>query len=240
MPFSIHEPSEDRTSADWTAGEPPCPDCPGSGLPTCCLDDRPWAQTFSGRVFPLVKPEPSDVYWPDVIYALAHENRFAGHVGTYSVAQHSILVGDQLPQEWRLYGYLHDGHEFVIGDFTTPASHALQLIVDGARYGLGPVGQGIRKLKSDIDRAIYIAAGLEYPVPLQIDNAVHIADVRAMMTERRDLMRKPPKSWGRYEQVLPLPDRIVAWSPTHTIARFMLALGDAGLNITTPLFVSGV
>lgn len=228
---------------------PNYPDCDSQGctfLPERCpagidQDDRPWAQTFSGRVFPLIDPEPYDVYWPDVVYGLAHCNRFAGQVGTYVVAQHSIVVADQLPPEWRLYGLLHDGHEAYIGDPTRPFVQALQWYADGAIDDMGHVGKGVRKLKAGIDRAIYTAAGLEYPVPLRIDNAVHIADVRAMMTERRDLMRRPPKSWGReLEEVPPLPHRITAWSPTHAIAQFVLALGDAGLNIGAPIFTGRV
>ena len=195
-------------------------------------DDRPWAQTFSGRIFPLVNPCVEDVHWPDIIYGLAHCNRFAGQAGVYSVAQHSILVADQLSLEWRLYGLLHDAHEAVIGDITTPVSHALQWHGDRACDGLGRVGLAIKQLKEGIDFAIYSAAGLAWPVPPAIARTVHIADQRAMMTERRDLMKRPHKSWGEaLESVSPLPERIIPWrSPDHAVARFTLALGDAGLS----------
>jgi hypothetical protein len=206
-------------------------------------DDRPWAQTFSGRIFPLIDPCIGDVYWPDIICGLAHENRYSGQARTYSVAQHSIVVADQLPPKWRLYGLLHDAHEAYIGDITTPVSHALQMLGDGARDGLGRIGKAIRDLKAGIDFAVYSAANLPWPIPVQIENAIHLADVRAMMTERRDLMHKPPKSWGgRLENVEPLPDRIIPWrSPEHTIARFTMALGDAGLSgLHRAIFTAGM
>lgn len=187
------------------------------------LDDRPWLQTRSGRAFPLVDPEPSDVHWPDVVYALAHINRFGGHVGPYSVAQHSVLVAEQLRPEWRAYGLLHDAHEAFIGDIPTPLKKLLSW-----RSG----DPGLWGLADGIDRAILLAAGLTYPVPQEIAEAVKIADVRVMMTERRDLMSKPPHSWGaEYENVEPLPEYIETWHAQKAIARFALMLSTE-INLT--------
>ncbi len=188
----------------------------------------PWSQTFSGRAFPMEDPDPSDVHWPDIIYGLAHINRFCGQAGPYSVAQHSVLVADQLPADMRLYGLLHDAHEAYIGDTSTPVKRAL-----GIRNRLS-----LWSLADSVDRAIYLAAGLAYPVPETIAEAVHIADMRALMTERRDLMKAPPKSWGaEYEALVPLPDRIRPWSPQQAIARFAGALSDAGLPVASLSFV---
>jgi hypothetical protein len=192
-------------------------------------DTRPWSQTFSGRAFPMIEPSPEDVHWPDVIYGLSHINRFCGHVGTYSVAQHSVLVADQLPDEWRLYGLLHDAHEAYIGDISTPVKRALNK---------GRTHTDLTDLADGVDRAIYLAAGLTYPVPETIAEAVYIADTTALMTERRDLMREPPKSWGGYERTKPLPEHIIRWTPQQSIARYAMALGDSGIPIATLSFVS--
>lgn len=190
----------------------------------------PWLQTHSGRRFPLVDPRPSDIYWPDVVYALAHVYRFGGHAGAYSVAQHSIVVADQLRPEWRVYGLLHDAHEAYIGDVPTPLKNLLEATAAPAH--------SLSRIVQAIDRAVFEAADLCYPVPQEIDEAVHIADRRALMTERRDLMNEPPpESWGEeYERVALLPQRIVRWSTQQTIARFAGALLDCGLRIPGVIF----
>lgn len=198
----------------------------------------PWVQTHSGRAFPLIDSQQSDVYWPDIIYALAHLNRFSGHADSYSVAQHSILVAKQLPQEWKLYGLLHDAHEAMIGDITTPVSRALQILGDGVEGGFCPTGRvhrAIRQLKDGVDAAIYPAAGLHWPIPQTIEEAVHVADKRAFVTEVRDLLGRSSKSLGPdYECLVPLPESIIAWDTDTTIARFGSALLAAGLHFYLP------
>lgn len=56
----------------------------------------------------------------DIAFALSNINRYGGHVGRYSVAQHSILVAQQLPEDLRLSGLLHDAPEAYIGDVCAP------------------------------------------------------------------------------------------------------------------------
>lgn len=191
----------------------------------------PWLQTRSGRKFPLIDPEPANIFWPDVIFALAHVNRFGGHVGHYSVAQHSCVVADQLRPEWRAYGLLHDAHEAYIGDIPTPLKKFLG----------GNQTVGIGGLAKAIDRAVLEAADLCYPVPQEIAEAVHIADMRTLITERRDLHLPPPETWGEeYEKLQPLPQPIIRWTTPHTIARFAGALMDCGVDVGPISFTSGV
>lgn len=51
-----------------------------------------------------------------IAFALSHINRYCGHVGGYSVAQHSVHVAMQLPPELQLSGLLHDAPEAYLGD----------------------------------------------------------------------------------------------------------------------------
>lgn len=69
-----------------------------------------------------------DRFTPDIesiANALSHINRFNGHVGQYSVAQHCVLVAMQLPVDRRLSGLLHDAPEAYIGDVTSPLKSLL-------------------------------------------------------------------------------------------------------------------
>lgn len=58
-------------------------------------------------------------------YALAHINRYTGHVGTYSVAQHCVHVAEKLPDHLKLAGLLHDAPEAYIGDVSAPLKRVI-------------------------------------------------------------------------------------------------------------------
>jgi 5'-deoxynucleotidase YfbR-like HD superfamily hydrolase len=182
----------------------------------------PWSQTQSGKTFPLVDPQPENVCPYDMAYQLAHINRFCGAAGVLSVAQHSIMVADALPTEYRVYGLLHDAHEYPMGDITTPTQAAL------ISYGGQAVRQAFHSLKRDLDRAIYGWAGLVWPIPETIADMVHIADKRAMMTEKRDFMAGSPP-WADFEHYAPFDEVIVPMKPHDAFLAFISELRQAGL-----------
>lgn len=170
--------------------------------PLDAVPPEPWSQTKSGRAFPLIGAEPTDVHWPDVAYHLAHINRFAGAAGDYSVAEHSLLVADLLPPDLAPYGLLHDAHEAYIGDITYPVRRALCSLGDPASGGA--VALAIEALTREVDYAVHAAARLPWPLPRQLAAQVHKADRVALMTERRDLLGEPPAPW-HCEHVKPDP-----------------------------------
>jgi uncharacterized protein len=57
--------------------------------------------------------------------SLANINRFNGHVGQYSVAQHCVMISMKLPPELKLSGLLHDAPEAYIGDVSAPLKRLL-------------------------------------------------------------------------------------------------------------------
>jgi hypothetical protein len=161
----------------------------------------PWAQTVSGRAFPLLNPTPADVDFRDIAEHLAKIPRYCGASPTpYSVAQHSVVVAELLPVEVRPYGILHDGKEFVIGDLLTPVKEALILL--GA-------GDALARLEAPIDAAIHGAAGLPWPPPPHIARMVKAADMVALATEKRDLLIDVP--WD-IALPAPAPFVIVPWA----------------------------
>ena len=77
--------------------------------------------TASGARIDLLKPDPSQIHLRDIALSLSRQCRFAGHsLGFYSVAEHSILVAEHLPQELKLHGLLHDAAEAFTGDLISP------------------------------------------------------------------------------------------------------------------------
>lgn len=177
--------------------------------------DTPWTHTASGKKLPLLTPTPADIDFADIAYQLSHINRYSGAAGRYSVAQHSHVVMDLLPSEFKVYGLLHDAHEAYIGDATTPVVESLQWIATGPK-------QAYMVLKSRLDGAIHAAAGVPWPPPIEVLNAVRYADTVALLTERRDLLAKSPYPWNTALKAEPSSVPITRWESAEFDARMWL------------------
>ncbi len=80
--------------------------------------------TYSGQVLDLYNLKPSEIELETIAHSLAHQCRFNGHTKEfYSVAQHSILVSEWLPDWLKMAGLLHDAAEAYIGDIITPLKY---------------------------------------------------------------------------------------------------------------------
>ena len=152
--------------------------------------------TLSGKQWDLNNPQAGQVNWTDIAESLAKQCRFNGQCqGFYSVAQHSCLVADLIPdfiprgtREYvphaaRLYGLLHDAHEAFFGDITTPAQQLLNLDKKGSR---------LAKARKQHDQAIFTAAGLSPDPSIFTQHWIIQADLKALMTEWRDLVPYHP------------------------------------------------
>lgn len=171
---------------------------------TAALATVPWMHAHSGRSVPLINTPPDAISIRDIAAHLSKICRFAGATQSfYSVAQHSILVSNFMA-EWgprgQLYGLLHDAHEAYTGDIPQPVKDLMS-----AALGMGATPFPLTDLVSDLDAAIHARCGLAYPVPADIRAAIHHADMRALATERRDLL-SDGADWCRD---LPAPWRAV-------------------------------
>ncbi len=174
----------------------------------------PWIQTYTGRQFFPLSPEPEDVCPVDIAHALSCQARFSGHTrgGPYSVAQHSLLVASAVPAWFRLAALLHDAAEAYLVDLPRPLKHGTY------------IGPHFAAFEARIARAI----GERFDVfldPTAPD--VHVADMRALATERRDLMMPEPAQWGDLPP--PLEERVepVVWHEAR--AEFLYALDGLGV-----------
>lgn len=141
-------------------------------------DGTGWIQTFTGRkVFPL-QLRPEDVNLFDIAHSLARQCRFAGHTRQhYSVAQHSLLVAEQLPPGLRLWGLLHDASEAYLTDIPRPLkrlpefafyreAEARAMLAICERFGLDPVEPACVK---EADRLLLVTEARDFMAPLHDD-----------------------------------------------------------------------
>lgn len=194
-----------------------------------------WMQTLRGRAMDLMEPTADMVdLFGDVAEVLARICRFGGHVpgGIYPVAQHCVLGADAIMDETgntalaRAF-LLHDAQETYLGDPITPVAQALQrrtglalaALMPGAAEQARRTGQGLARdalkgLKRDLDRAIFGAAGLEWPLPPEMAAEVLHWDLRMLQVERAHLLSATPHPWApSVECIAParLRSRIRLW-----------------------------
>lgn len=139
-------------------------------------------QLFSGKPFFLTDPRSNEMRIEDIAHSLSNQCRFNGHtLEFYSVAQHSVLVSENVPPEYALAGLMHDAGEAYVSDLSKP----VKVIIQGA----------FKDLERRIDLIVCEAFDLDY---LSCHTGpVKEADNRVCATERRDLMAAPcGVCWG--------------------------------------------
>lgn len=171
-----------------------------------------------GAIYPL-SPDPKDVSVYDIAYALGNVCRFGGHVRKfYSVAQHCVMVAANVPRELRYAALLHDAAEAYVGDLVRPAK------------------AGASSYRAIETRLMIVICDALRCDARELEHAeIREADVRALMTERRDLIHNPNGwTWDGVEDVLPYADPIVPLAPADAsrawAAAFVEYCPDPGIR----------
>ena len=153
-----------------------------------------WIQTMTGVIFYPLDPRPEEIRIEDIAHALSHQCRFAGHCREfYSVAQHSVLVSQNVPSGVALWGLMHDAAEAYLVDLPRPIKRFCEM------------GRLYREIEERLMGCICERFGMVPEMP----EAVHHMDTVLLMTEKRDLMTPEPKPWE--DTARPLDLRIKPW-----------------------------
>jgi uncharacterized protein len=163
-----------------------------------------WVQTFTGRqVFPS-EMEFHDVCIEDIAHSLSMQCRFNGHTDRfYSVAQHSVIVSNNVPRQDALWGLLHDAAEAYISDVVRPIKR---------RPIIADVWQ---RIEAEVQGAVCRRYGLSMFKP----PSVRLADFRALVTEKRDVLKNAFESED--PGVEPFKETIVPWDPERAESEFL-------------------
>lgn len=164
------------------------------------MDDIPrfakYIITYTGKIFRPLDPVADDIDIIDIAHALGNLCRYTGHTRHfYSVAQHSVMVSENVPEELALQGLLHDGAEAYLTDINSPVKSVL----------------GEYKLYEKQLERILLRKYCGVPV---LDSVIKVADRRALMTEVRDLMPRSDLFTEPLGMVQPFEAPVIPWSPT--------------------------
>lgn len=166
------------------------------------LIESPAILLASGEYFYFSHPEESCFTVEDIAHALANTCRFNGHCQQfYSVAQHCVLVSSHLPANLRYQGLMHDAAEAFIGDVTRPLK---QLLPDYVA------------ISGRIEAAVFGRLGL----PKKLNPLVKKADLRALLTEQRDVMSNRDE-WPCLRGLRPFAEPIIPLPPHMAREEFL-------------------
>jgi hypothetical protein len=151
-----------------------------------------WTQTYTGKRFDPLNPDPALICIEDISWALSNICRFGGHSSRfYSVAQHSFHLAYYAntvlkDRSLALACLLHDASEAYLGDVPRPIKYRPEF----AFY---------REAEAKLEAMIFHKFGVNeyvgHPEVKHLDNAI-LAD------EARELMGDPGSEWGLTESGL--------------------------------------
>jgi hypothetical protein len=187
-----------------------------------------WLQTFTGRIFEPMNPQPEMICIEDIAHGLSNLCRFSGQTKEfYSVSQHSILASHaivlldgfldltaQQRERMQLVALLHDASEAFIVDVPTMIKAELP------RY---------KEIEAGVMRAV--ARKFDLDIALFDHPLIHEADAVMLATEKRDFMGPEPKPW--IDLPKPYGGRIFPMEPKQAKQSFLERFTELG-GVTAP------
>jgi len=164
-----------------------------------------YIETFSGIKFDFLDPKVEQVSIGDIAHSLGMQVRYTGHCKEfYSIAEHSLLVSDLCPDEFKLYGLLHDASEAYLTDVASP---------------IKPFLQNYKMMECKVMNVVV----KKFNLPEFFPDEVHLADMQALQIEIGQLMHSGGKDWS-INKVLtdPVPDiKLQYISPPEAKMKFL-------------------
>jgi len=160
-----------------------------------------WMQTYTGERFWPLDPRIEDIHIRDISMALGKLCRYGGHtIFFYSVAEHSVLVSEYVPEEYALWGLLHDASEAYLSDIVKPLKNGLS---------------NYKELENRIMQMVAEKFKLQYPAPKIIDQI----DKQILRDEQLQVMNPCKYDWWCTGNK-PLGAEIQGWSPIQAGGKF--------------------
>ena len=160
-----------------------------------------WIQTYTGRQFFPANPSIEDIDIRDIAVSLSRQNRYTGHTKKpYSVAQHCVIMSQEINPKFAKEALLHDAAEAYISDISSPVRQYLPVL---------------DVMEERILEAIVEKFRLDFPFRADI----WVADLRMVATEKRDLMGPCHADWNL--TVKPYSKVIIPVGPNNAEEMFM-------------------
>ena len=158
--------------------------------------------TYSGVKFFVDECNVQDVPMEDIAHALAMNCRFNGHLKVfYSVGEHSVLVSKLVPEEFALWGLLHDITEAFVPDVPRPFKSLIH---------------GFEEFEDKLAEKVSEHFEMPWPMPAE----VKYVDTHIVADEARKLCLQPPDWIKHYDTVCP-PELIIGLTPAAAKGAFL-------------------
>jgi uncharacterized protein len=164
---------------------------------------NPTICTVNGSYFNFVDVKPNVIFVDTIARALSNLCRFNGQIEKfYSVAQHSVICSQIVPEEFAMQALFHDAAEAYIGDITKPLKALL------------PDYQEVEKR---VETDIFEKLAIEWPMHPSVKHA----DLVMLATERRDLFNPDGVEWVILKDIVPAELNIFPLLPEQAYRLFM-------------------